>query len=356
MKASVIRPDELGRKEISAWHSMQRKTEPLGSPFLTPEFATAVGIFRPDARVAVLTDGSEMVGFFPFQERRFGIAAPIGAGLNDCQGVIHVPGLEWDARELLRACNLSIWQFDHLAAGQLPFDQYVDAIAASPVIDLTKGFETYQTQLQAKSLRFCRDITRKARKLEREVGQLSFVIDSNDTAALRILMNWKSDQYRRNGWFDRFDRLWIVGLIDHLFSTRVDEFSGLLSLLYAGDTLVAGHFGIRFEHVLADWFPAYDTRYGKQSPGLIQNLRMLEEAASVGIDTIDLGKGTERYKQTLKTHDVFVAEGTVTRGPLFAGIVRGRNEAVKWATPKIKRHPRVFRVIDQVFRHYGRIG
>src|SRR5689334_11411149 len=102
MQISVARPNELGSGEIAAWHSMQRQTPSLGNPFLSPEFAIAVGKFRPDARIAVLADGPTITGFFPFQRRRFGIGVPIAAGLNDCQGLIHAPGMEWDARELLR--------------------------------------------------------------------------------------------------------------------------------------------------------------------------------------------------------------------------------------------------------------
>ena len=110
VQISVVRPGELGPGEIAAWHSIRRQTGSLASPFLCPEFAVAVGRVRPDARVALLADGPDIVGFFPFQRRRLGVGVPIGAGLSNCQGLIHAPGAEWDARELLRACQLSVWQ------------------------------------------------------------------------------------------------------------------------------------------------------------------------------------------------------------------------------------------------------
>ena len=356
MQISVARPSELGRGEIAAWHSMQRKTGSLANPFLCPEFAIAVDTFRTDARVAVLTDGPETVGFFPFQKRRFGVGVPIGAGLSDCQGLIHEPTVEWDPRNLLRACNLSVWQFDHLIEDQRPFERYVAAVEPSPVIDLTDGFAVYYEKLRVKSPRFCQDLARRARKLEREVGELHFVVDSPDLTGLRVLMGWKSDQYRRRGWLDRFDRPWIVDLVDYLFSTREDRFGGLLSLLYAGETPVAGHFGLRSDHILAHWFPAYDTRFSRQSPGLIQHLRMAEGTAALGVRLIDLGKGAERYKQTLKSHELYVAEGMVARGTLLAGAHRVQSNAIDWARPRIKRHPRVLRGIDQLLRHFGRIS
>jgi hypothetical protein len=187
VQISIARPGELGPAEISAWHAMQRKTASLSNPFLTPEFSIAVDKFRPNARVAVLTDGPQTVGFFPFQKRRLGVGVPIGTGTNDCQGLVHVPGLDWDPRELLRAGQLSVWQFDCLTEGQRPFGRFVTAVAPSPAIDLTEGFAAYQEKLGTRSPRFGKDLARKARKLEREAGDLHYVVDSREPAELRAL-------------------------------------------------------------------------------------------------------------------------------------------------------------------------
>jgi CelD/BcsL family acetyltransferase involved in cellulose biosynthesis len=335
---------------------MQRQTTSLANPFLSPEFAIAVGNFRPGVRVAVLADGPAIVGFFPFEQRRLGVGVPIGAGLTDCQGLVHAPAVEWDPQELLRACKLAMWQFDRLVAGQRPFERYAAATAASPVIDLTDGFEAYQKRLWVKSPQFCKDLARKTRKLTREAGELRFVADSRDIGGLRLLMNWKSDQYHRNGWVNVFDRPWVVDLIDYLFSIQSDLFGGLLSFLYAGETPVAAHFGLRSGHVLAHWYPAYDTRFGRQSPGLIQHLRMVEETAALGVQLIDMGKGAGRYKLTLKNRDLLVAEGVVTRGPLVAGAHRVGSALAGWARRQVRQHPPLFRAADKVLRHYGRIG
>lgn len=350
----MVRPGELGPGDIAAWHSMQRETGSLANPFLSPEFTVAAGRVRPDARVAVLTDGPDIAGFFPFQRRRLGVGVPIGAGLTDWQGMIYAPGVDWDARELLRACKLSVWQFDCLAEGQQPFADYAAAVAPTAVIDLADGFASYREKLKVKSPKFCKDLARKARKLEREAGELRFVVDSRDPADLRTLMRWKSEQYRRTGWIDFFDRPWIVDLVEDLFSTHTDHFGGLLSVLYAGETPVAAHFGLRSSHVLAHCYPAYNPEFSAHSPGLTHHLRLAEETAALGIHLIDMGKGPERYKQTLKSHDLFVAEGMVPRGPLLAAAHRARTSAVKWAGPQIRKHPRLFHAADRLLRHYGR--
>ena len=221
---------------------------------------------------------------------------------------------------------------------------------------LLTGLQHIEEKLRVKSPQSCKDLARKARKLGREAGELSFIVDSRDKAELRALMGWKSDQYRRNGWVDIFDRPWIVDLVDYLFSAHSDRFGGLLSVLYAGEHPVAAHFGLRSGHVLAHWFPAYAPALQQTVPGLIQHLRMAEETATLGIHLIDMGTGVERYKQTLKSHDLFVAEGVVAQGSLFATAYRAQSAMTGWARTEIKQHPLLFRAADRLLRHFGRIG
>ena len=108
--------------------------------------------------------------------------------------------------------------------------------------------------------------------------------------------------------------------------------------------------------MLAHWFPAYDVRLSRQSPGLIQHLRMAEETAALSINLINLGTGLGRYKETLKSYDLFVAEGVVAQGPLLAGAHRAASALADRARHKIKQYPPLFRAADRLLRHYGRIA
>ena len=334
---------------------MQAATDALANPFLSPEFTVAVGRQRPGARVAVLADGPVITGFLPFERRRLGVGVPIAAGLTDCQGLIHAPGMDWDPRTLLRACNVSVWQFDHLVAGQKPFERYQAAVLPSPVIDLADGYSAYYQALKSSAPRFCKEVARKARKLSREVGELRLVANTDDTCALHLLMAWKSEQYRRTGRVDRFSRPWIVALLEALLGTRSDRFGGVLSVLYAGDAPVAAHFGIRSERVMAGWFPAYDASFGMYSPGLIHHLQMLEAVAADGVKLIDLGKGARPYKETMKSRDIFVAEGIVTRRSPLAAANWACAISTAWAIRQIRGHPPLFSTFDYLFRRYGQI-
>lgn len=322
MRVEVIHPGELGQAEIDAWRSMQILTPELDNPFLSVDFTVNVARVRPQARAAVLTEGPDIVGFFPFERRGLGHGSPIGAGYNDCQGVVHLPGLDFDARELLRACGLAVWDFDHLAPGQRPLEAYRSTRVASPVMDFSSGFTRYLTCQQNNSKTF-RGVLRKPRRLAREIGDLRFVFDATDLGALHTLMGWKSAQYLRSGWTDRFAKPSVVQLVEHLLETNSDNFSGVLSMLYAGDEPVAGHFGMRTDRTMVLWFPAYDARFGKYSPGLIMNLLLAEAAAGAGVQCLDMGPGGEPYKDVFKSRDVMVGQGQVVR--------RSPGAALHWA-------------------------
>jgi CelD/BcsL family acetyltransferase involved in cellulose biosynthesis len=91
VRVNVIHLAELGSAEIESWHRMQRATLSLGHPFLSPEYAITVGRYRPESRVAILAEGNDVIGFFPFEKRQFALGMPISGWLSACQGLIHAP-------------------------------------------------------------------------------------------------------------------------------------------------------------------------------------------------------------------------------------------------------------------------
>ena len=160
------------------------------------------------------------------------------------------------------------------------------------------------------------------RRVEREVGPLRFVANSTDAALLGTVLGWKSDQYRQSGKRDLFAPGWIREAVDRIFATHADGCSGMLSLLYAGDRLVAGHFGMRSRQVWHYWFPSYDPEAAKYSPGLILLLKMAEHAPAIGVQIIDLGKGISLYKERLMNASALVASGSVELPSWLASVRR----------------------------------
>ncbi|MBV1942011.1 GNAT family N-acetyltransferase [Streptomyces sp. BV286] len=360
MNISVYRPGELTSADRSAWTAFQSKAHlhgapDLANPFLSPEFTLAVGRCRRGVRIAVARENGEPVAFFPFQTTAAGVGRAIGLGVSDCQGLVHRPGFTWDAQELLRACGLAVWEFDHLLGGQTPFEAGASGVFPSPVIDIDQGYETYLEQLRARSPKFTRTTLAKARKLGRDHGELRHVHDERDPGALRTLMHWKSAQYRRTGRSDRFAQDWITRLAHQLFHSRSESFAGLLSVLYAGDRPIAAHFGLRSERVLACWFPAYDPAFSKYSPGLVLHLRMAEAAAAEGIAHLDLGRGQKEYKDSLKTRELTVSEGWVARRHPVALGHRARRAPVRALRNAVLARPELFEPADKMLKRMGKI-
>jgi CelD/BcsL family acetyltransferase involved in cellulose biosynthesis len=339
MKVSVVLPHELGASELSAWRAMQRSTPGLAGAFLSPGFALAAGRVRRRARVAVLEEGQEVMGFFPFEQGPFRVGRPIAAGACDAQGVIHAPGLEWDAGELLRGCGLDVWEFDHLVADQLASAGRNVVRRSSPIIDLSRGYEAYVEERRRSSKKTFKSTLYKQRKLERDLGGSRFELEVRDPEALTVLMRWKSGQYRRTGRRDRFAIDWIERLVRDLFETRSDGCVGTLSVLYAAERPVAAHFGLRSDSSLSCWFPAYDPALARYSPGLSLHLRMAEAAAAAGVRCLDLGKGDEDYKQSLKTGELSVGEGWIDRPSAVAMVRRVQRTPRRLAFNLVSRRP-----------------
>ena len=69
--------------------------------------------------------------------------------------------------------------------------------------------------------------------------------------------------------------------------------------------------GVRSQTVLRGWVTAYDTTYGKYSPGLILITQLAQAAESIGIQRIDMGKGPESFKRSFASGATDVGEGIV---------------------------------------------
>jgi CelD/BcsL family acetyltransferase involved in cellulose biosynthesis len=315
----LIAAHEVDHGLSTAWRAIQEREPRFESPYFCPEFSRAVGRVRDDVRVVVIENDGRPAGFFPHQRAAWGRGGPVGGALSDYHGVIAAPQAEWSVAELMRAARLSVWSFDHLVDPAGRFAPYVTAsAAASPQIDLA-SFEPPP------------DFARKARKLARELGELSFSL--HQPASLGRMFEWKSAQYRASGLADAFGVQWTVQLLTQLMSIETPGFAGTCSVLRAGDEIVAVHAGMRSNSVLHWWFPAYDSRYAAYSPGIILLLRI---ASALGNGKIDLGKGDARYKRSLMTGAAPLREGCVELPSLAAAARRLRRLAetrAEWQLP-----------------------
>src|SRR5215475_11910695 len=108
----VIPAPQIGSQEVARWEEFRAASTCLSSPFLSSRYLRAVAAVRPHVYVCVLTRGSRMVGFLPFQFRNMlyrtlRTAERIGEEMTDYFGLIAEPGFRTDVQELLRLAGLN---------------------------------------------------------------------------------------------------------------------------------------------------------------------------------------------------------------------------------------------------------
>jgi CelD/BcsL family acetyltransferase involved in cellulose biosynthesis len=352
---ALCEPDELGPAELARWRGFQRCDARLGNPFLAPEFAVAVGRHRRDVRVAVLEDGPAIVGFFPYHRRPMGVGRALGYGLSNAQGFVHTAGLEWNAKDLLAKCGLSVWEFDNLVAHQLPaFGGSRAQTAAAPFIDPTRGWDDWLAAKRAAS-KTIKGVQQKHRKLGREMGELSFEFDSARRDGLDLLMRWKSHQYLRTGRVDRFAQRWFAAVFEELTQLSTVDFAGILSVLCLGGQPIAIEQGLSANGVLACWFPAYDTCLARYSPGYICWLEIVRAAGERGLREVNLGRGEAEYKEILKDGAHTMACGWVERATPVATLRRLQQAPRRHTLDFVHARPRLRLVARRALRGVGRL-
>jgi CelD/BcsL family acetyltransferase involved in cellulose biosynthesis len=306
VKVTLIPGRELGPDLFGRWRELQRSNLDLASPYFCPEFTQAIASVRDDVEVAVVEDEGSITAFLPFQRGHDSVGIPVGGIISDYQGLICAPEFACDPRELIKQCRLLAWDFDHLISAQrmfAPFHRYAES---SPVMNLNAGFERYVAACHA-----ARAERVKIRRLERVLGSVRLVVATTDKELLNQVLKWKSAHYLQTSSLDLFSIGWIRAAVERIHATQTPDFAGILSVLYAGGVTVAGHFGMRAGCVWHYWFPSYAPEYSRYSPGLVLLLKMAEDAAAVGLRTIDLGKGKMLYKDRFKNSEVPLAEGSV---------------------------------------------
>ncbi|MEM7810778.1 MAG: GNAT family N-acetyltransferase [Planctomycetota bacterium] len=346
MEIDVRRIGDLAAEDLSAWRRLLDEGPCTVSPFVTPRFAELVDRCRGGVRVGVLADAGRTVGFFPYQLRGERHAVPVGWPMSDMQAVVVAPGYDWCPRAALASCGLTTWEFDHLLMTGGVRPDIAFAVEPSPYIDLSGGFEAYRRARREAGSKKLKQIGRKARKMEREVGPLTFTLNDRDPEAFAKLAEWKSGKFRQTGVFDLFEWEWVPRLLRAVLDESSDELTGWLSTLRCEGRLVAADLGMRTGPTLASWFTGYDTSLHEHGPGHILSVRVAEAAAAAGVTRIDLGKGPEDYKWSFTDRFDEVAEGAVDLRPFATELRRGFDGV----TRKLKRSAWADRVRQPVRR------
>jgi CelD/BcsL family acetyltransferase involved in cellulose biosynthesis len=335
LQIEAIKAEQLTEQHRTAWSTLQRADSALHNPSFCPGFTEAVASVRDDVEIAVLRDEGRYVGFLPFHRTRHNVGLPIGTVLTDMHGLIVDSKLEWDPLELLRECGLAAWKFDHLIATQSPFEPYIQCVEESPYMDLRHGYEAYVEDRRSSGSSSIKRAASKARKLERDVGPIRFVLNDEGDHAFDTVLDWKRQQLAEMHCVDMFQSDWVVDVLKAIRQTQTEDFAGMVSTLYAGDQLVAAQIGMRGTQVISSWIPTFNSAFQKYSPGLLMHLEMAKAAAAKGIDRIDLGRGHNQMKASLRSAAIPLALGAVDRRPLNRIICHGwyRTRDLVYASP-----------------------
>lgn len=307
--------EEAGGGARPAWNALRASNAALRSPYFAWPFIDIVARRRGGVEVALLEDDGRPVGFLPFQRAAPRRAEPVGTPLSDYHGVVARPRFAFDPRRWLEACGLESFAFDHLVVDQEGWTPFVQARPRSPHLDLTAGVDAWMSERRRQGRSRFGRLAELGRALARARGPLRFELDVREPACLERLLGLKSAQYRRTLGVERdlFARPEMVAIVGDIHRTRLPELAGLLSVLWAGETLAAAHFGMRSGDVLHWWFPVYAPELERYSPGALLLLELVRSAAGAGIGLIDFGKGAEPYKLRLANGSFEVAEGVVAR-------------------------------------------
>jgi CelD/BcsL family acetyltransferase involved in cellulose biosynthesis len=308
MRVTVVRPGDLGATEAELWGRFQQSSPLMLSPYLSLTFAQTIGQIRNNARVAVVENSGEIEAFLPFELASGKVAQPIGYPMNDLQGIIGSSALI-DVRSVVRKVGLRGWRFYHALAEQRALAPYCydGTTVRCTVIDLTDGYKSY---FSSRSKSGTRRTAEKRRSLERQFGPVSLEWSSSRPEHLRQLIEWKSGKYSSTRRMFCEDPT-AQRIVEELATANKKDCSGVVSVLLAGERIVAVHLGLLGPRGLSSWFPSYDGELSRFSPGMMMWFPIAEEAASRGVTRIDFGYGQHDYKFRLANDSYPVAGGAV---------------------------------------------
>jgi CelD/BcsL family acetyltransferase involved in cellulose biosynthesis len=351
VKVSVCHPRELGASEVETWHVLQQRWG-FENPFFSPEFARAIGEVQASARVAVVYDGADLVGFLPFSARHLRSATSLAGTITNCQALVCSPVLQIPLAEVVRAAGLSMFEFHALVPTSRPLPASSTRPVDASAVDLGRGWDAFRAG--ARRHRWFREIERKRRRLDREhAGEVAFTFGEHDGTIIGRLLAWKAAQLRRSGRHEWLLQPGMSELVERLATAAEPAMRGCVSSLCIGGRLVAADLSLRSTGTLAGWLMCYDTDFGPWSPGAVLLWCLVEAAAHAGIRTIDLATGDERYKRAFTNATVELRRGWVGGASLGTFARRLRRAPVDAAHRYIVARPALRCLARDSLRRYG---
>lgn len=308
MDTEIIVGASLRPEDRARWLRWQTTQPAYASPFFHPRFTESAIRAGREVMIALQSDAGVLSAVLPF-ERAGRRIVPVAHPMNDSHGPVLAPGGRFDLAAFMRACQATTLAFDHLMpATQAAFAPHVEAIVQAPWMNLERGLDHYRKQLDHRAREQLSNTRRKANKIGREVGALRLEADCRDPQMLERLIEWKRAQYRRTGAPDLFARGWPADLLRTLHASDDPDCRGSVSVLWAGERVLALYYNLRSRRHVHGWFPVYDPDHARLSPGSVLRWKLTEHYSGSGVAAWSLGKGEWLHKQLTATDRTPVAE------------------------------------------------
>lgn len=221
-----------------------------------------------------------------------------------------------------------------------PFGKLADAKHYANAYAATLG-DTFEDFKKRRSAKFFSTGQRKWRRLC-EVAPARFcVAESAADAAemLGALVRQKRRQYRETGSPDQFAKPHYLAFYSTLAERCLDTELIHTSALFAGETVVAAHWGMVFRNRFYWIMPSYEAgQWARFSVGRLLMQFLIEWSISRGLKKFDLTIGDDEYKQLWADHTIPLYEcvrGLTAKGKIYREIRHAAQRMRDWAKRRL---------------------
>ncbi len=316
MNVTAISASDLTPDQVAQWRHLQAAYPWCAGPHFSPEFVQAVAAVREGVEVGVLTDRGETVGIIPYRRTKGDIGRPIADNFSDLQGWLVPPQIPCTADELIRKFGLNALHFTNVPTACHVLAPFAWRRKEAFFIDVSDGFEAYRLARRRAGSGQMQRLLRKARKLERDVGQLHFEPRSTSAELFRAMIASKRAQLRSRKLGDSFSGPWALPLLERIMQLNTEDCLGMMSVVRVGTEVLAIHLGMRSRDVFHGWVTTYNSKYAKFSPGLLMVAELARHAERSGIRRLDMGSGAEAFKRGLASGSCELLCGAIDVRPV----------------------------------------
>lgn len=315
MRVDVQNLSDLSDALADRWRALQSLTPDFMTPLIGPDFARLVARHRSNAKVAIGYVDEIAVAFFGFHQTANGHARAIGAPFCDYQAIVSDPSVTLSGADFLAKAQIASLSFTSLMDPNGLFDTASMTTVEAYRIDCGGNGAAQMEKLRGANPKWAKNLRRLGHKMTRELGVIKLVGHDTNQSSFDAIMAIKVDQFYRTGITNVLGSKWVKALMQDLFDRQGGDFGGCLVSLYAGDKIVAGHFGVRQGDWFHPWIASTCAASHPYSPGIIFMSEMIQQADRLGLRIIDLSAGHSHYKAQFCRSPYIAHAGVVGNRP-----------------------------------------